>query len=377
MEEKKFNKRIVFSVVAVILLIAVVAGATYAYFSAGASSTAQTVTTATMDLAFDDSTPIVNATNITPMRQADIQTKAAKKSFTVINNGTQPMYLQMKLTDVDMDPQLKDLWFRWALYEEGTRIGIGTFDEAGTEVFMQQNMVLEAGASNAKNYDLYIWIEESDENQNAMQGKSFSGKITVNGSMARYEDIALIWTSSVESGEEIEEDLYYDTNISTVTTPYISSEYAAGAFFNDNLKMFTNLSTITFEGDFYLPEVRRIPISVTGISGGIDIYCWDTSLKHLTNLTSFGGYIEEGFELPSSVITVNIDAETNDWVGTYDFSNLVNLESFSVNDYYYDEYEEEKTTIILPKSIENSVEIIIDFDEGTEENLENIEFVYQ
>jgi len=77
MEEKKINKSIIFSVVAVLLLVVVVIGATVAYFNAQAQTDAQTVTTANLTMGFEAG-DIIRATGITPINDSEIKTKATE-----------------------------------------------------------------------------------------------------------------------------------------------------------------------------------------------------------------------------------------------------------------------------------------------------------
>ena len=71
MEEQKTNKKITIGIVAVLLIVLVTIGETYAYFSAQAETGTQTVTTGTLSMNFDKAgsavtlSGIVTSTNAT------------------------------------------------------------------------------------------------------------------------------------------------------------------------------------------------------------------------------------------------------------------------------------------------------------------------
>ena len=108
MEEKKINRSITYSIVAVLLLVIVVAGSTYAYFRAQGESAQQTITTANLQMAFDDSTDIINA-ELSPITTDEVLTKAAKKTFRIAKTETsEDLYVKIKLSDIDVPAALAE-----------------------------------------------------------------------------------------------------------------------------------------------------------------------------------------------------------------------------------------------------------------------------
>ena len=86
MEENNLNKiKISIIISSVLLVVALVVGVSYAYFSSISTSATKTVTTGKLSLTFDDSTAIINASNISPIARESILTKAVKKEFTITN----------------------------------------------------------------------------------------------------------------------------------------------------------------------------------------------------------------------------------------------------------------------------------------------------
>ena len=188
MEEKKINKSIIFSVVAVLLLVVVVIGATVAYFSAQAQTDVQTVTTANLTMGFEAG-DIIRATNITPINDSEIKTKATELPFSVTNTGTEHMNLTIKLTDITIDEALKDVDFRWGLYnaDTGNGLSFGIFKYTTTEELLYTDTIIDAANPDiTKNYILRIWLHDDGALQNEFMGKTFSGKVTVTGEAIEY-----------------------------------------------------------------------------------------------------------------------------------------------------------------------------------------------
>ena len=188
MEKTKINKKITYSIVAILMIVLITIGATYAYFSAEKSTDLQTVTTGTLTMGFTNG-EIVRATGITPINDNEIKTKATELPFTVTNTGSQHMKLTIKLTDITIADDLKDVDFRWGLYNADTNLGVsfGIFKDTvtGGEEILLRDVILDAGSA-TKNYVLRIWIHDDGSLQNYMQGETFSGKVTVTGEAIEY-----------------------------------------------------------------------------------------------------------------------------------------------------------------------------------------------
>ena len=171
---KKINRNIVLSIVAVILLVVVVIGSTVAYFSARSQTELQTVTTASLALDFTNG-DIVNATNITPIADSEIKTKATSLPFSVTNTGEQHAKITISLTDITMSEELKDVDFRWGLYNADTDVGLnyGVFQYIGDEtaVVIYRDTIIDAADPDiTNNYILRVWIHDDGTLQNYMQG---------------------------------------------------------------------------------------------------------------------------------------------------------------------------------------------------------------
>ena len=194
MEENKNSKSIIFSIVAVLLLVVVVAGATYAYFASSSSTAKQEIKTGSLAMGFTNG-EFLRADSLMPISDSEIKTKAAELDFSVTNQGTEHMNLTISLTDIEISDDLKDVDFRWGLYNKDKDLGIafGIFKDIGTNtsVTLLTDTIIDAVLDEneediTKNYTLRVWIHDDGANQNYMQGETFSAKVTVDGEPVKY-----------------------------------------------------------------------------------------------------------------------------------------------------------------------------------------------
>ena len=189
-EEQKINKKITYGIVAVLLIVLITIGATYAYFSAQAETDVQTVTTGTLTMGFETGDTL-NLTGLIPIKDSEIKSKAAEIPFSVTNTGSEHMNITIKLKDITIADDLKDVDFRWGLYNADTDVGISfgifKYAETGGEEIIYRDSIIDAG-SPKKNYILRIWIHDDGAEQNYMQGETFSAKIDVTGTAIEYTD---------------------------------------------------------------------------------------------------------------------------------------------------------------------------------------------
>ncbi len=176
------NKRkvttIVTTLIAIVLLLISI---TYAYMSATKVTTKNSVQAGTLLINYeDDKLNTVNLSNIQPIYDKDIKTKANKISFKVNNTGTAKAYVDINITDINLPSELADLEFKWALYSGDEKISNGNFRNVlDNKLLLINNEEIESTKN--KSYDLYIWISESELDQSDMMNKTFSAKITVVG----------------------------------------------------------------------------------------------------------------------------------------------------------------------------------------------------
>ena len=150
MEEKAINKKITIGIIALILVVLAIVGATYAYFSTTHSTDEHTVTTGKLSMGFSEG-DILNATGLIPIEDSEIKTKAMELPFSVTNTGSEHMKLTIELTNIVMDDELKDTDFRWGIYNEDTNVGQKQYKREGEYLNVKIHL------TDSRNCINYIW----------------------------------------------------------------------------------------------------------------------------------------------------------------------------------------------------------------------------
>ena len=239
MEEKKKNNKIILAVIGIIMILGIIGGVTYAYFNAQAESEVVTITSGSMKIKFTDG-ELINATDIEPIKESEILTKATKKSFGISkesSSGTN-MYARIDLTDLEVSENFQNYDLKWALYEGSTKITTGSFvttSDGSDSINMATNVLIDSTVE--KNYNLYIWIQETGVDQSEMMSGSISGKITVTGEKDKLNTLA----SNILSIEpknnptfgKVEEGLFVQKEDNTKSNYGFPTYYYRGAVTNN------------------------------------------------------------------------------------------------------------------------------------------------
>ena len=295
-EEQKINKKITYGIVAVLLIVLITIGATYAYFSAQAETDVQTVTTGTLTMGFETGDTL-NLTGLIPIKDSEIKSKAAEIPFSVTNTGSEHMNITIKLKDITIADDLKDVDFRWGLYNTDTDVGVSfgifKYAETGGEEIILQDVILDSGSA-TKNYILRIWMHDDGAEQNYMQGETFSAKIDVTGTAIEYTDESCFTfdestgTITGYDADTCGTDVVIPKEIDDVTVTKIGDDtFSAG------------------EHDFYLTHVI-IPDSVTEIGDGA---FEDSLVEQLTipeSVTKIDNYAFRGRNLAQVTIPESV-----------------------------------------------------------------------
>lgn len=193
------GQTIFLSVIGIATLLVAIIGATFAYFSItvtgneGASSIF--ITTAVLgEVSFEDGTEI-RLENIRPEDDKTQNPNEATKQFTVAYTGTEeltkPIVYQITLEEFEntISPNAQTGWFVHSL--TGTSNKAGTDGDvlvslAQTDVPEKAAQPTQLGANGQLNapetthtYTYNIHLLDSGTNQNAVQGKSFTGRLQV------------------------------------------------------------------------------------------------------------------------------------------------------------------------------------------------------
>ena len=196
MNENNNGRGLFYGVIGVATLIVAIIGATFAYFSVNASITnnngisGDTVnvseTTITGTLTRVTPSPV----SMVPLKTTDLQkgiTGADGKgqcidangakvcdiyTLTINNASSAPVSLAGNLTITATD--MADL--RWSLLESATSATGATAKEVSDTVIVANELL--AATTGTKTYHFVIWFDETDVNQNAQAGKSYTGTVT-------------------------------------------------------------------------------------------------------------------------------------------------------------------------------------------------------
>lgn len=125
----------------------------------------------------------LNETVGIPINEDNYATDASKSQFTITYGSNLSGYdvaIKISLTNITIDSALKNSYFRYKLVRGSTVIASGSFSSVGS------SLVLKGAEKKSittyptvENYILYIYLADSGSEQNAMMGKKFSAKISV------------------------------------------------------------------------------------------------------------------------------------------------------------------------------------------------------
>jgi len=315
-EEQKINKKITYGIVAVLLIVLITIGATYAYFSAQAETDVQTVTTGTLTMGFETGDTL-NLTGLIPIEDSEIKSKAAEIPFSITNTGNQHMNITIKLKDITIADDLKDVDFRWGLYNTDTDVGVSfgifKYAETGGEETLYRDSIIDAG-SPKKNYILRIWIHDDGAEQNYMQGETFSAKIDVTGTAIEYTDEDC-FTFDESTGTITGYGVMYDEDGKCPSDVVIPKEI-------DDVAV-TKIGDYAFDADQSSVDLTHviIPDSVTEIGvSAFDAWGENINLTHITipeSVTKIGGMAFDSNPLSTVILP---DSVTE--IGGYAFRQL-------------------------------------------------------
>ena len=181
MERKNNYKNVFIVIIAILGLIAVCIGGTYAYFTATATSNPQTITTGTLTATYKTGQDI-NAADIIPTTEAS----ATEHHFSIANDGSDTAELNLSFTELSLTKggsAAQSANLKWTLYEasdesyteSGSSIASGDFSSTSSPLPIKDGISINA--KETKYYVLKIWLNETGSVQNEDQGMTFSTKI--------------------------------------------------------------------------------------------------------------------------------------------------------------------------------------------------------
>ncbi len=282
------KKKIAIIVVSIIAVVALVAGASYAYYSARVKENNKTETvikTNELTLVYTGGQEI-NVTGIVP---GDSFTK----TFTVENTSTIAVDYNIYLQNITNEFN-EDLVYTLS-DETGSVVSETVLPETNTgKDYVMTNVSIASGVT--KEYTLTVSYKYKEENQNAYQGKTFSATLGVD-TLKVETPVASIWTLTTDENGNNKADIgdlittgtesFYvisndDTNIKALAQYNL---YVGGTFDNST-------STYTPYGD----EATDMQDStMVGYVSGQDIYIYNGTTAFSSTSSEYAGSIVEGY----------------------------------------------------------------------------------
>lgn len=198
MEENRKGTGVFYAVVGVATLVVAIIGATFAYFSASATSekevTGTTASGANLSLVVTRVSDEATAKNMVPMLDADLQkgvTGTGNKSCVDANGNTVCQVYKITVTNgADIAVNVKGVMtlngngatnMKWELLTNATTVNAaGTIVNAGAEGVITENQALTKGGK--QDFYVVVWLHETEADQTDPDaGKTFEGTITFNG----------------------------------------------------------------------------------------------------------------------------------------------------------------------------------------------------
>lgn len=185
MESSESKKRIFYTIVLFLTLVAMIISTTIAYFSFVESQKDEgtELYTGRLEIDYIDGVYIKNP-ELWPLTNVNFNTKEKvyRNNFAIISSGTldQTIAIELKITN----NEFSDGALKYKLFSDtGKEISTGGVPKSG-EIILTQNLYL-AHDGTAK-YVLIIWLNEKNNNQNYDMGKSITGKINVYSKQLKY-----------------------------------------------------------------------------------------------------------------------------------------------------------------------------------------------
>lgn len=199
----KFRKLIFVLVITSVLVVSLMWGSSYAYYTSS-GGTNFNVTTSDLDTSLTvvfNQSEYMNIKTGVPIASSDVDNYASKSVFTILSNSNllsgYDVLVNISLTDIKIDDALKVSDFKYKLTcnngSSNTTLSSGsgtnfTSDVISNDVLLLGSMNTTDGSFDAsKSYTctFRVWIEESGSSQNELMNKAFSGLIKVGSAIKK------------------------------------------------------------------------------------------------------------------------------------------------------------------------------------------------
>jgi len=177
------------SLITLAILVPIILGLSYAFFTNGSQGSPSNVSGVADNFIINLVTPTngyITASNVVLIKASEVATKAEKGTFSVVTGNNQNIVkYSLGLTSLSVSSNLQHVDFKWSLVciNDSTKSVAGTFAGASTaQMTLKEELLIPGNATDE--YELFIWLEETSQDQLALMGGSFSGKVTLTAAMA-------------------------------------------------------------------------------------------------------------------------------------------------------------------------------------------------
>lgn len=260
------KKRYVISLIAIFLLLLVVSGVSYAYFSATVNNngTTSTVTTGTMSIEYIDGSSVC--------LENAVPGSSVTKTFKVKNTGNLPATYNISLTD--LENTFSDYWNLVYTLTSATGTSTAETQMPSASDYMVTNQ--EIGPGITQDYTLVITFKGTNSNQDRNQNKSFHAAVSIST-----ESVA-----TTPSAPELYQGLIpvtYDATGNIVVAD-TSKEWYNYTNHNWASAVLVNCSSTTIKNKYFNSNMS-IKSSIVGTTMSMDeileMYVWIPRYKYL------------------------------------------------------------------------------------------------
>lgn len=130
-------------------------------------------------ITYTENDGILNVENGLPIKEKDLIEKANKINFKVVSKKMkQKVNYDLFIEDLEISENLKDKDFKWVVYSESKLVKEGNFKNVNTDTLsLLTNIELDEYENH--NYDIYIYIKETNEKQNKLLNGNFKGRVYI------------------------------------------------------------------------------------------------------------------------------------------------------------------------------------------------------
>ena len=186
MKEQEVPKsRIIISIITVLIVVIAVGGFTYAYFEPQLNvpdGPAQgDIVSGNLNIKFETSEYILNTAAML-IKDSEKAEKAEKTIFTVkhdTNSDVEARY-DVFLSDINITSGFKSADFKWELLRGGSVVASGNMASIGAATELKLNSsYISLPVTTTHNYELRMWLSETDADQLSLLNGNFSAKVKV------------------------------------------------------------------------------------------------------------------------------------------------------------------------------------------------------